>query len=161
MNLDSQQLADLLTMKKSALKTVVKRYRTLLTQGVHYYYKKAKTNGGIQLKKFWTVEGVEFLRNNRIRDFSFEAKLGRTIKEILKDIAEVKTQFRIGKYLVDYFIPKANLAIEYFELSHFSSKNAEIYDANRRKEIEKKHNYMEIVIGEELIGINKILKFLI
>lgn len=63
--------------------------------------------------------------------------------------SEIKRQFKVGKYRIDFYIPKYNLAIEYDEKHHLSLKNKK-KDILREKEIKKIINCEFIRINEDL-----------
>ena len=47
-----------------------------------------------------------------------------------------RRQYGIGKYIVDFYCPKAKLAIEIDGDSHFLDKPSELYDKERQRYIE-------------------------
>lgn len=56
---------------------------------------------------------------------------------------EVKTQYNVDSYRIDFYIPKLNIAVEYDEEHHFT-------EANIKKDIERQ-TYIEEKIGAKFI----------
>lgn len=83
------------------------------------------------------------------------------LEETLKDICDIKFQFNIDNYRLDFFIEKYNLVIEYDEKYHKEPK-IQNKDDVKTLSLLTKYNYSIIRVnqGEELQGINQIIKFI-
>ena len=94
-------------------------------------------------------------------DFKVRPIKERNFKEILdqslKDIMEFKYQYRVNGYIVDFYFPQLNLCVEYDECHHENHKDK---DDIREKSITgyKDCDFLRVAEGEELQGLNKILK---
>lgn len=81
------------------------------------------------------------------------------IKEALKGITTIISQYHVLSYRVDFYLPEFNLVIEYDEKQHLYYKN----DKERQTEIENylQCHFIRVDEGFELEGINKIMKVII
>lgn len=77
----------------------------------------------------------------------------------LEGIVDVLLQYKIDNYIVDFYIPEANLIVEYDEKYHLKQVKE---DKERQKNIEEKLKvkFIRVSEGEELKGLNCIIKYL-
>lgn len=81
----------------------------------------------------------------------------------LKDICRVYSQYSLGKYFLDYFIPEYNLVIEYDENHHKIQHNKYIDIARETKitNLLPKATIIRVTENMEIEGLNNILKHII
>lgn len=73
-----------------------------------------------------------------------EIEFGSMLIEALEELdLEVKTQYNVDGYRIDFYIPKLNIAIEYDEEHHFT-------EANIKKDMDRP-TYIEEKIGAKFI----------
>jgi len=90
------------------------------------------------------------------KEYQFKEILEKTFK----DIHSFVHQFKIGKYLVDFYFPHAKLVVEYDENGHRFYKNDNVRENNISKS-KKVTRIIRVVEGKEFEGLNKILKYLL
>ncbi|WP_164670460.1 DUF559 domain-containing protein [Virgibacillus doumboii] len=88
-----------------------------------------------------------------------ERKFGKMLKSTFDGVVDIYTQFKVEKYIIDFYIPEVRLVIEYDEKHH---KKQIVNDRMRQKFIEEKLGveFIRVNEGEELYGLNRIIKFL-
>jgi very-short-patch-repair endonuclease len=88
-----------------------------------------------------------------------ERKFGNMLKSTLDGVVDIYTQFKVEKYIVDFYISEVGLVIEYDEKHH---KKQIDEDEERQKFIEEKLGveFIRVNEGEELYGLNRVIKFL-
>ena len=103
--------------------------------------------------------------NKKVLNIRHEYHFGSLLKKSLNDICHFKNQYSVfsGKYRIDFYEPEFKLAIEYDEEGHFYNKKHIESDIIRQKEIEDYLHctFIRVKKGEELQGLNKIIKFVI
>lgn len=89
-----------------------------------------------------------------------EREFGEILKGTLEEIVAIYVQFRVERYIVDFYIPELYLVIEYDEKHH--TKQIES-DEVRQKFITEKLGvqFIRVNEGEELLGLNRVIKFLL
>lgn len=111
-----------------------------------------------KLISFAKKNGVskEFLKILPIKERNF----GEMLKASLEGITEIFMQHRVEGFIVDFYLPEISLVIEYDEKHH--DKQIE-EDRVRQKLIEKEMNvqFIRVNEGEELQGLNYIIKYLL
>lgn len=158
----SQEIAQITGKQHSA---VMRDIRRLLEQGANddkfklSSYKDAK--GEYRNMFVVKMDGVSFLNQHYcnkhlasicgqkilMRATRFEISFGNILVPILKGIGLcVEKQFAVGKYRIDFYIPKIRVAIEYDEKQHTSKKN--IYYDKKREE------YIKEVLGCRFIRVS-------
>lgn len=111
-------------------------------------------------------EVIEFMGLNELNKKFYkvvpikEQNFKRMLFSTFKDILEIIPQYRVKNYRIDFFIPKINLAIEFDEKHHRKYIKEDII---RQNYIQNKYGikFIRVKEGEELEGINKILKFML
>ena len=95
----------------------------------------------------------EFLNIIPIKERRFEELLIKS----LADIVEVIPQYRVDKYIADFYFPQLRLIVEYDEEHHSKQQEA---DQKRQRFLEEEFNLNVIRVKEgfELEGLNSILK---
>lgn len=91
----------------------------------------------------------------------YETSFSKILEVIFKDVLEFKPQFYCcGKYFIDFYEPRYNLAIEYDEEQH---NHQQYEDKLRQEEIKQvlKCDFIRVKKGQELQGINNIIKYII
>lgn len=121
------------------------------------------------------IRGQYFEEFNRLLDFTKvnglkkdfltfvpikERKFGEMLKSSLEGILDIYSQFGVEKYIADFYIPDLKLVIEYDEKHHRKQIES---DKIRQKFIEDKLGvqFIRVNEGDELEGLNRILKFLL
>jgi len=89
-----------------------------------------------------------------------EQQFGKMMKSTLDGIVDIYTQFKVEKYIVDFYLPEVGLVIEYDEKHH---KKQIDEDEERQKYIEEMLGvqFIRVNEGEELQGLNQVIKFLL
>ena len=79
------------------------------------------------------------------------------IKEALKGVTTIISQYQVLNYRIDFYLPDLNIAVEYDEIYHKSNVES---DTKRQLDIENylQCNFVRVQEGFELEGINKIIK---
>lgn len=137
--MSSLEIAEL-TGKRHA--DVMRDIRTLLGKGIGESdfklasYKDAK--GEYRSLFYITKNGVSFLNQHYcnkdlanicgqkilVRATRFEVSFGNILVPVLKEMGlDVERQFIVGKFKIDFYIPKINVAIEYDEEQHNTGTN--------------------------------------
>lgn len=92
-----------------------------------------------QKKEWYSLFGI-----NNVFTSRKEIEFGSMLIEALEELdLEVKTQYNVDSYRIDFYIPKLNIAVEYDEEHHFT-------EANIKKDIERQ-TYIEEKIGAKFI----------
>ncbi|TXL61098.1 DUF559 domain-containing protein [Cerasibacillus terrae] len=88
-----------------------------------------------------------------------EQQFGKMLESTLDGIVDIYTQFKVEKYIVDFYLPEVGLVIEYDEKHH---KNQFDEDTKRQKFIEGRLGveFIRVNEDEEFNGLNRIIKFL-
>ncbi|WP_174615157.1 DUF559 domain-containing protein [Virgibacillus ihumii] len=88
-----------------------------------------------------------------------EHKFCEMLKGSLKGIVDIYPQYRVNKYIVDFYIPQLELVIEYDEKHHVKQI---MDDETRQKFIEGKLGvqFIRVNEGEEFNGLNRVFKFI-
>lgn len=88
-----------------------------------------------------------------------EQRFGKMLKDTLEGIVDIYTQFKVEKYIVDFYLPEVGLVIEYDEKHH---KKQIDEDTERQKFIEGRLGveFIRVNEDEEFNGLNRIIKFL-
>ena len=79
------------------------------------------------------------------------------LKESLEGILDFECQYRVDNYSVDFYFPKLNLCVEYDETHHKYTKDGDIFRERHIIELIG-CNFLRVNEGEELQGLNQILK---
>lgn len=88
-----------------------------------------------------------------------EREFGELLKKSLEGIVEVTTQYRVDKYIVDFYLPDVSLVIE-FDEKHHKKQLKEDQERQRFIEGELKVKFIRVKEDFELEGLNSILKHL-
>ena len=132
-------------MKQNGLKKTISARETknvLLESDIFYYFKE------------------ELFDNYKTTpSYKFEDKFYMLIKNLFDGVTEFKIQEPILNFRVDVFFPEHGICIEYDENYHLNPKQKE-YDFDRENVIKEftGHKFIRVKIGEEIAGINAILK---
>ncbi|NMB18431.1 MAG: DUF559 domain-containing protein [Erysipelothrix sp.] len=89
-----------------------------------------------------------------------ERRFGEMLKKPLEGIVDIYDQYKVDKYIVDFYIPQLELVIEYDEKHH----KKQIKDDKIRQEyIEEKLGvqFIRVNEGKELQGLNQVIKLLL
>lgn len=88
-----------------------------------------------------------------------EQQFGKMLKSTLDSIVDIHTQFKVDKYIVDFYIPEVGLVIEYDEKHHIKQIDE---DEERQKYIEGRLGveFIRVNEDEELYGLNHVIKYL-
>src|SRR5690625_2788914 len=108
---------------------------------------------------------MDFANNNGVcREFLVfipikEQQFGKMLKSTLDGIVDIYTQFKVEKYIVDFYIPEIGLIIEYDEKHHRKQIDE---DKERQKYIEGRLcvEFIRVHENEELYGLNRVIKYL-
>jgi len=84
------------------------------------------------------------------------------LSSLLRDITKIIPQYKIMEYLIDFYIPEYDLAIEYDEKHHDKPPNV-LKDAERQSKIENEMDikFIRVPEGMELTGLNEVMKHII
>lgn len=156
--MNNMQLCEELGIRKDSLKKRVRRIRPFIKENIHFFYDEAMTAGGKQRLCFWTKEGISLIKNKDVRSNVYEKEFHKILRKIFRDMLTIIPQFQTEKYRVDFYIPELNLIVEYYETYHKQRKVRDV-DTIRENYIRNKYNFIDIEMGKELEGINKILQF--
>jgi very-short-patch-repair endonuclease len=111
-----------------------------------------------------TEKGKNYMLERYKRHLShgtkFQKEFEILLEKTLEGIVKIDKQLSVLRYRVDFYIHNLNLAIEYDEEYHTYQKE---YDELREKEIKDTLGctFIRIKKGEELEGLNEILKIII
>lgn len=91
-----------------------------------------------------------------------ERQFHELLMGLLSGIVEIKPQYRIRGYIIDFYIPEMNLGIEYDEYPHQQEKRKE-QDILRQNKLQQAIGvrFIRIQQGAEIEGLNEIIKLLI
>jgi very-short-patch-repair endonuclease len=81
--------------------------------------------------------------------------------KLLDGITVVQTQYHVGPYLVDFYLPDFRVAIEYDEAHHHKPANQKA-DGRRQKRIQRQTGctFVRVSGEDEIAGINKLLRLI-
>ena len=90
----------------------------------------------------------------------FEIEFGKVLSDTLLGIFTIYSQYLVGSYRVDWYIPKLNLCIEYDEAHHRKKIQIKKEDRDRQKHIEKKLGctFLRVEQGKEYLALGKIMR---
>jgi len=127
------------------------------------------TTGARHTKTVWVHKDIFLYVEDRLFNdrkdtpsFNFENRCVELLSSVLIGVVPFVTQYKVLGYRVDFYFESLNLCVEFDEPRHNSPTNKK-YDEERQSLIEKELGctFLRARIGEEILLINKILRYLI
>lgn len=121
---------------------------------------------GIRSQRFVELnEIISLAEENEVHRTSYriapvkERRFSELLQGLLAGITPVETQYRIGRYQVDFYLPEHFLVVEYDEKQH-SRPRHQSEDQRRQRQIEETlgARFIRVRSGEEIRGLNIILR---